>query len=204
MEKSLPGTLILATGNAGKLREFRALLADLAIEVVPQSEFDVPTVPETGLTFIENALIKARNAARHTGLPALADDSGLAVDALHGRPGIYSARYSGPDADDLANNRKLLEELAGVPEQDRGARYHCILVFLRDAEDPVPLVCEAAWEGRIAPAPRGEGGFGYDPLFLPADGEGSAAELDPAIKNRCSHRGRAMALLRERLASLGS
>ncbi len=204
MEKSLPGTLVLATGNAGKLREFRALLADLAIEVVPQSEFDVPTVPETGLTFIENALIKARNAARHTGLPALADDSGLAVDALHGRPGIYSARYSGPDADDLANNRKLLEELAGVPEQDRGARYHCILVFLRDAEDPVPLVCEAAWEGRIAPAPRGEGGFGYDPLFLPADGEGSAAELDPAIKNRCSHRGRAMALLRERLASLGS
>ncbi len=204
MEKSLPGTLVLATGNAGKLREFRALLADLAIEVVPQSEFDVPTVPETGLTFIENALIKARNAARHTGLPALADDSGLAVDALHGRPGIYSARYSGPDADDLANNRKLLEELAGVPEQDRGARYHCILVFLRDAEDPVPLVCEAAWEGRIAPAPRGEGGFGYDPLFLPADGEGSAAELDPAIKNRRSHRGRAMALLRERLASLGS
>ncbi len=204
MEKSLPGTLVLATGNAGKLREFRALLADLAIEVVPQSEFDVPSVPETGLTFIENALIKARNAARHTGLPALADDSGLAVDALHGRPGIYSARYSGPDADDLANNRKLLEELAGVPEQDRGARYHCILVFLRDAEDPVPLVCEAAWEGRIAPAPRGEGGFGYDPLFLPADGEGSAAELDPAIKNRRSHRGRAMALLRERLASLGS
>ncbi len=204
MEKSLPGTLVLATGNAGKLREFRALLADLAIEVVPQSEFDVPTVPETGLTFIENALIKARNAARHTGLPALADDSGLAVDALHGRPGIYSARYSGPDADDLANNRKLLEELAGVPEQERGARYHCILVFLRDAEDPVPLVCEGAWEGRIAPAPRGEGGFGYDPLFLPADGEGSAAELDPAIKNRCSHRGRAMALLRERLASLGS
>ncbi len=204
MEKSLPRTLVLSTGNAGKLREFRALLADLAIEVVPQSEFDVPTVPETGLTFIENALIKARNAARHTGLPALADDSGLAVDALHGRPGIYSARYSGPDADDLANNRKLLEELAGVPEQDRGARYHCILVFLRDAEDPVPLVCEAAWEGRIAPAPRGEGGFGYDPLFLPADGEGSAAELDPAIKNRRSHRGRAMALLRERLASLGS
>lgn len=204
MANALPGTLVLATGNPGKLREFRGLLADLAVEIVPQSEYDVPSVPETGLTFIENALIKARNASRHTGLPALADDSGIAVDALQGRPGIHSARYSGAAATDPENNRKLLDELSAVPEGGRTARYHCVLVFLRDAEDPVPLICEGAWEGRIGLEPRGSGGFGYDPLFLPADTDGSAAELDPATKNRISHRGAAMSLLRERLEKLGS
>lgn len=192
-------TVVLATGNPGKLVEMQQLLARFQITVVPQSDFNVPEADETGLTFIENALIKARNAAHHTGLPAIADDSGLAVDALGGAPGIYSARYSGAGANDVRNNEKLLKELASVPNQDRSARYHCALAFLRNENDPVPLICEGSWEGCIGIEPVGSGGFGYDPLFLPSDTEGSAAQLDSGTKNRISHRGKAMSLLLERL-----
>lgn len=182
--------LVLATGNAGKVREMAALLADAGIEVVAQSEFAVPEVPETGLSFLENALIKARNAARHAGLPALADDSGLCVDALDGAPGIYSARYSGT-GDDAANNQKLLAELAGVAAGERTARFHCALAMVLHGDDPLPLICEASWHGQILSAPRGSGGFGYDPLFLPDGQQVTSAELDPATKNRLSHRGQA-------------
>jgi XTP/dITP diphosphohydrolase len=187
--------LVLATGNAGKLKEFRQLLADTPFGVEPQSAFGVPEAEETGLSFVENAIIKARNAARHSGLPAIADDSGLEVDALDGAPGIYSARFAGSDADDSANNTLLLQRLAGVPENLRTARYQCVLVFMRHAADPSPLICQASWEGRILTAPRGSGGFGYDPLFWLDEQQCSAAELAPADKNRLSHRGRAMAAL---------
>ncbi len=182
--------LVLATGNAGKVREMAALLAAQGIEVVAQSDFDVPAVAETGLSFLENALIKARHASARTGLPALADDSGLCVDALDGAPGIYSARYSGT-GDDEANNRRLLDALADVDEARRTARFHCALALVRHAEDPLPLVCEASWRGRILAAPRGTGGFGYDPLFLPDGQSVTSAELDPDTKNRLSHRGQA-------------
>jgi XTP/dITP diphosphohydrolase len=182
--------IVVATSNGGKLREFAALLAPVGLRLHAQSAFGVASAEETGASFIENAIIKARHAAAATGLPALADDSGLAVDALDGEPGIHSARFAGPGADDAANNRRLLERLAGVPPERRGARFHCVLVLMRHARDPVPL-------GRILEAPRGEHGFGYDPLFLdPALGR-SAAELEPALKNRLSHRARALeALLR--------
>lgn len=189
------GEVVLASGNPGKLREFQALLADSGFTVRPQSELGVSEAAETGLTFIENALLKARHAARHTGLPAIADDSGLAVDALQGRPGIYSARFAGPAADDTANNAALLDALAGVPLAQRTARYHCVLVYLRHAEDPVPLICERCWEGYIATAPRGSGGFGYDPLFWLPDLDVMAAELEPERKNRISHRGQALQAL---------
>ncbi len=189
--------VVLATGNAGKLREMRALLAPLDWEVVPQSELGVAAAVEDAPTFIENALIKARHAARHTGLPALADDSGLAVDALGGAPGIHSARYAGGgDADNIA---KLLAELAGVPEERRGARFICVAVFLRHAEDPVPVVCQGQWRGRILAAPAGAGGFGYDPVFYVPERGCSAAELEGTEKNRISHRGRALRCLVETL-----
>lgn len=187
--------LVLASNNAGKVRELTALLAELAIEVLPQREFGVPDATESGLSFVENALIKARHAARLTGLPALADDSGIEVDALHGAPGIYSARYAGVGADDAANNARLLAELAGRPEAERGARYQCVLVLVRHAADPTPLVCQAGWSGRILCAPRGEGGFGYDPLFFVPALNATAAELEPARKNAISHRGLALAKL---------
>lgn len=189
------GRLVLATGNAGKLREIRALLEPLALEVVPQTELGVTPAEETGASFVENALLKARQAARLTGLPALADDSGLAVDALGGAPGIHSACFAGPGATDQDNNRKLLEQLAGVPETRRTARYHCVIVLLRHAADPVPLICHGRWEGRILNAPHGTGGFGYDPLFLPAGLDRTAAELPAAEKNRLSHRGQALETL---------
>ncbi|GAB4347605.1 MAG: XTP/dITP diphosphatase [Gammaproteobacteria bacterium] len=184
--------IVLATSNPGKAREIGAMLADLQIEVVPQSQFGTPEVEETGLTFIENALIKARAAAEASGLPALADDSGLEVDALGGEPGIRSARYAGNEGDDAANNAKLLEALADVPDEARTARFQCLLVLLRHATDPVPWIFQGTWEGRILRAPRGENGFGYDPLFF-VPGQGcSAAELPPEVKNRLSHRGQAL------------
>jgi XTP/dITP diphosphohydrolase len=185
--------IVLATSNAGKLREFRAALAGLELEITPQSEWNVPEAEEAGLTFVENALIKARNAAYHTGLPALADDSGLVVDALGGAPGVYSARYAGPDASDRANLDKLLIELGATPAEQRGAHFQCVLVLLRHAADPTPLICQAHWEGLITFEPYGAGGFGYDPIFLvPSEGQ-TAAEIDQAVKNRLSHRGQALA-----------
>lgn len=191
----MPKRVVLATGNRGKVKEFRDLLAARAVDVVPQSDFGVPDVDETGLTFVENALIKARNASAHTGLPAIADDSGIEVDFLNGAPGIYSARYAGEDGDSTANNAKLLEALDGTPPERRQARFQCLLVYLRHADDPTPIICQGTWEGRILEAPRGADGFGYDPLFLlPAEGC-SAAELSPGRKNEISHRGQALRCL---------
>lgn len=190
-----PETLILASGNAGKLREFQSLLAEQGFSVEAQSQRQIPNVPETGLTFVENALIKARHASRLTNLPALADDSGLEVDALNGEPGIYSARFAGPEADDEQNNQQLLQSLHEVPDAERTARYWCVLVLLRHALDPTPIICQASWEGRILRAPQGDGGFGYDPLFWLEHKGCTAAELDKAEKNAISHRGIAMAQL---------
>lgn len=192
-------SLVLASGNPGKLREFRELLEPLDFDVRPQSEFAVPEVEESGLTFVENALLKARQACRVSGLASLADDSGLEVDALRGAPGIYSARFAGEPKSDAANNRKLLEALDQVPEGQRTARYWCVLVLLRHAEDPVPRMVQICWEGEILAHPRGEGGFGYDPLFWVPEKGMSAAELSALEKNRLSHRGRALHALVEQL-----
>lgn len=191
--------VVLASGNHGKLGEFEALFGGSRISITPQSEFDVPEAEETGLTFVENAIIKARNAARHSGLPAIADDSGLEVDALDGAPGIYSSRYAGPQANDRANLDKLLQALAGTPDPQRTARFHCIIVHLRHAQDPTPLICHGVWEGRILHEPRGSNGFGYDPVFLVPGHGCSSAELPPEVKNRISHRGQALALLLQAL-----
>jgi XTP/dITP diphosphohydrolase len=192
--------VVFASNNAGKAREVAAQLRDLRIEVLPQSQFGVPSVEETGLSFVENAILKARHACQHTSLPAIADDSGVEVDALRGAPGIYSARYAGPDADDAANNARLLEALADTPDEQRSARYQCVMVYLRHAEDPTPVICQGTWEGRILREPRGNGGFGYDPLFWLPDMDRTAAELDLDTKNLLSHRGQA---LRKLLAALG-
>jgi XTP/dITP diphosphohydrolase len=192
---ALPARLVLATGNAGKLREMRAILAPWRVAVLPQSEFTAASAAETGLSFVENAILKARFAAEASGLPAIADDSGLEVDALHGAPGIYSARYAGPEADDAANNARLLRELDAIPDHERTARYRCAMVFMRWPLDPAPIVRQASWEGRIARLPRGTGGFGYDPLFLVGDGDVMAAELEAAHKNSISHRGKALRAL---------
>ena len=189
--------VVLASGNAGKLREFREVLAPLAVQLKSQAEFAVPEVEETGLCFVENAIIKARAAAQHCQLPAIADDSGLEVDYLNGAPGIHSARYSGKG--DRANNAKLLQALAGVPEQQRSARFQCVLVYMRHALDPTPLICQASWEGLILLQPRGEYGFGYDPLFYVPEHQCSSAELAPEVKNRISHRAKASAQLFEAL-----
>ncbi|NLC22719.1 MAG: RdgB/HAM1 family non-canonical purine NTP pyrophosphatase [Halomonadaceae bacterium] len=187
--------LVLASSNPGKIREFGQLFADLGLRVRPQSDFGVVDVEETGLTFVENALLKAREASRISGLPALADDSGLEVDALAGQPGIYSARYAGEPKSDERNNAKLLEELAEITGKARSGRYWCALVYLRHADDPVPLMVQRSWEGQILEAPLGEGGFGYDPLFwLPELGK-SVAQLDAEEKNRLSHRGRALSAM---------
>lgn len=193
--------LVLASGNPGKLKEFGALLAGSGFEVVPQSQLGIEDAEETGLTFVENALLKARHAARASGLPTLADDSGLCVDHLAGAPGLYSARYAGAHGDNAANNAKLLRELEGVPDERRGAFFLCVLVLLRHTADPAPLIAEGRWHGRVLQAARGLQGFGYDPLFLPNDETASAAELPPGLKNRISHRGRALAELRRKLAS---
>jgi XTP/dITP diphosphohydrolase len=192
--------IVLASSNPGKLREFNALFADSGCEVVTQASLSIDDVEETGLTFVENALLKARHAAQASGLPALADDSGLCVDMLDGAPGLYSARYAGHHGDNAANNAKLLRTLDGVPPERRRAFFMCALVLLRHAADPTPLIVEGRWHGRVLEAPRGPGGFGYDPLFLPYGQTQSAAELDPALKNHLSHRGQAMAALRARLA----
>lgn len=184
--------IVLATGNKGKVKELQALLADSGYRVFPQTEFKVPEADETGLTFVENALIKARNAAQHTGKAAIADDSGLVVDALAGAPGIYSARYAGPNATDLGNNRALLSALATVPGATRSARFHCAIVFLRSALDPIPIVCQASWEGTVLNEARGEHGFGYDPLFYVDSHQCTSAQLPADIKNQISHRGQAL------------
>lgn len=194
-------SVVLATGNAGKLAEMQNLLNDGGWNVQPQSDFAVPEVAETGLTFVENALIKARHASRYAQMPAIADDSGIEVDALNGQPGIYSARYSGVDATDASNNNKLLDALRDVPTEKRTARYHCVLVYLRHAEDPTPLICHSAWEGSILEAPIGNGGFGYDPLFFVTSHDCSAAQLEKAEKNQISHRGQALQALLMRLTA---
>ena len=184
--------VVLATGNPGKVQELRAMLDPLAIEVVPLSHFTRDAVAETGLTFVENAIIKARHAAQLAQLPAIADDSGLQVDALHGAPGIYSARYAGEHASDEDNLRELLAALAGRPAAERGGRYCCALVYMRWDADPFPLISQATWEGRIAEAPRGSGGFGYDPIFELPHRSVTVAELPAAEKNLLSHRGQAL------------
>lgn len=186
--------VVLASGNAGKLRELRAILERKDVELLPQSEFSVSDADETGLSFIENALIKARHAALATGLPAIADDSGIEVDALNGEPGIYSARYAGSHgpAADRENNAKLLRELEGVEEAERGARFQCVIAYMRHAKDPMPLICQGTWEGRILFSEEGENGFGYDPLFYVPSHGCASAQLDAATKNEISHRGQAL------------
>lgn len=197
----LPGKIVMASGNAGKLREISRILSDLDITVVPQSEFGVSDAEETGTTFVENALIKARHAAAATGLPAIADDSGIAVDALGGRPGVYSARYAGPDATDEDNNDRLLAELAGVPDAERGAAFHCVACFVTP-DDDAPIIAEGEWRGRILHERQGDGGFGYDPLFYVPELGCSSAQLSAEEKNRRSHRGKALQELGRKLHEL--
>jgi len=192
--------LVLASSNRGKLEELRPLLADTGLELLAQSDLGVVDAVEDGLSFVENALIKARHACRVTGLPALADDSGLVVDALGGAPGLDSAHYAGRHGDSLGNIARLLHELEGVPDEARGARFHCCLVLLRHATDPQPIIAEGSWEGRILRAPQGTGGHGYDPVFFDPVLGASAADLSILAKNRASHRGQALAVLRARLA----
>ncbi len=193
--------IVLASGNKGKLKEFAEMLQDFKVEVLPQSQFDVPEVPETGTTFVENAIIKARHAAEITGLPAIADDSGLEVDALDGAPGIYSARYSGDNATEVGNYQKLLTNLEGI--EQRAARFQCVLVYMRHAKDPTPIICQASWEGRIGFEPVGEQGHGYDPVFIPENETRSAAQLSADEKNAVSHRGKALELLVKAMSEKG-
>jgi XTP/dITP diphosphohydrolase len=189
------GKIVLATANAGKVREFQQPLGRCGLTVVPQSQFNIVGVAETGLTFVENAILKARHAARYSGLPAIADDSGLEVDCLDGAPGIHSARFAGDNASDTQNNQRLLRLLQDVAEDERTARFQCLLVFLRNDRDPTPIICQGTWEGRLLLAPRGDQGFGYDPLFYLPELGCTAAELPAEEKNRISHRGQAMAML---------
>jgi XTP/dITP diphosphohydrolase len=184
--------IILASSNPGKVREINQLLAGLDLHVQPQTDHGVPDIEETGLTFVENAILKARNAAQHTGLAAIADDSGIEVDALNGAPGIYSARYAGIGASDQANLEKLLAELGDLPEEKRTARFQCLMVYMRHANDPTPLICQGSWEGRILFKPQGENGFGYDPVFYVPTHDCSSAELPADVKNSLSHRGQAL------------
>jgi len=191
--------IVLASNNAGKVREFNQLLTGSDFEVLPQSEFDVMEAEETGLTFVENAILKARNAAEHTGLPAIADDSGLEVDALDSAPGIYSARYAGIGASDLQNLEKLLADIKDVPDAQRTARFQCLMVYMRHAKDPTPQIFQGTWEGRILHTPQGDNGFGYDPIFFVPTHNCSSAELEPDVKNSLSHRGQALKQLIEAL-----
>ncbi|ELV8762524.1 XTP/dITP diphosphatase [Vibrio fluvialis] len=184
--------IVLATGNQGKVREMANLLADFGFDVVAQSEFNVSEVAETGTTFIENAIIKARHAAKETGLPAIADDSGLEVDYLGGAPGVYSARYAGEDASDQQNLEKLLDAMKDVSEAQRSARFHCVLVLMRHENDPTPLVCHGKWEGRILTQAHGSNGFGYDPIFFVPEENCASAQLEPMRKKQLSHRGQAL------------
>jgi XTP/dITP diphosphohydrolase len=188
--------IVLASSNSGKLKEMNELLGDSGVQLCAQSEFAIEDAEESASTFVENALIKARHAAAKTGLPALGDDSGICVDALGGAPGLYSARYAGTHGDSAANIAKLLDALRDVPEVQRTAHFHCSVVLLRRADDPAPLIAEGRWYGRVLLAPRGDGGFGYDPVFFDPEHNASAAELDPALKNRLSHRGLALAALK--------
>ena len=198
-QSSQDRVLVLASSNPGKLKELNAMLEPLGWTVIPQSDWEISEAVEDGLGFIENALIKARHASRHTGLPALGDDSGLVVDALSGAPGIYSSRFAGADADDSANNHKLLGELKGVPESARSAHFYCAMALVRYAEDPAPLLATGRWDGQVLKTPAGVGGFGYDPLFR-VPGQGcSAAELPVQIKNRLSHRGQALSQMLEQM-----
>lgn len=192
--------LVVASSNPGKLRELAQLFGGLDYQLYPQSEFGVAEVPETGTTFVENAIIKARNAAQHTGFAAIADDSGIEVDALNGEPGVYSARFAGADAGDDANNALLVEKLRSVPEQQRSARYRAVIVYMRNAADPSPIICEGSWEGSIILEPQGQGGFGYDPYFYLADQGCTSAELSAELKNQLSHRGQALRELLEKLS----
>jgi XTP/dITP diphosphohydrolase len=192
--------VVLASSNPGKIREFSEILKPFDIEIIPQSELGVKDADETGLSFVENALLKARHAAQITGLPALADDSGLAVDALSGAPGIYSARYAGEKANDQDNIDKLLKAMQDVPEQNRSASYHCLLVFMTHELDPTPIICDGKWSGKILREPRGTSGFGYDPIFFDVSENKTAAELSPEIKNKISHRGKALNYLLKSLA----
>ena len=194
--------IVLATGNPGKVKELQSLFAPLSIEIVPQSDFNVPEVPETGTTFVENAIIKARNAAKHTGLPAIADDSGLAVDALNGQPGVYSARYAGEDATDADNIDKLLLAMVSVPSEQRSAQFNCVLVLMQSVDDPTPLISHGKWEGSILEQRRGEGGFGYDPVFWVEQNQCSAAQLSKTEKNAMSHRGKALQQLVQQLPAI--
>ena len=187
--------IVLASSNPGKVREIGQMLAGLHLAVVPQSDFGVQEAAETGLTFVENAIIKARNAAQHAGLPAIADDSGIEVDALNGAPGIYSARYAGEGASDEENLRRLLADLVAVPAEKRTARFQCLMVYMRHALDPTPVICQGTWEGRILFEPVGDNGFGYDPVFFVPTHDCSSAQLPPEVKNRLSHRGQALRLL---------
>jgi len=191
--------IVLASNNAGKVREINQLLENSGIEVLPQEQFDIEDAVEDGLTFVENAIIKARHAANLSGLPAIADDSGIEVDALNGAPGIYSARFAGEGSSDEENLLKLLREMQDIPEEQRGARFQCLMVYMRHAEDPTPIICQGTWEGRILTAPQGENGFGYDPVFFVPEQQCSSAELDAATKNSLSHRGKALQQLIKRL-----
>lgn len=191
--------IVLASGNRGKVREINQMLAGCGFEVIPQTELGVEEVEETGLTFVENAILKARAAAEQTGLPAIADDSGLEVDFLKGAPGIYSARYAGVGASDEENLQKLLGALDGVAEQERGARFRCVMVFMRHGGDPTPIICQGSWEGSIISTPQGENGFGYDPIFWVAEHQCTSAELSAEQKNCMSHRGKALQQLKAAL-----
>ncbi|WP_019528423.1 RdgB/HAM1 family non-canonical purine NTP pyrophosphatase [Dasania marina] len=184
--------IVLASGNPKKINELQKLLGDSGYQILAQSDFDTPEAIEDGLSFVENAIIKARNACLHSGLPAIADDSGLEVDALQGKPGIYSARYAGANATDASNNEKLLADMNGIDEAQRSARFQCVLVYMRHAQDPTPIICQGSWEGRILNAPQGANGFGYDPLFYVPSQQCSSAQLSPELKNALSHRGLAM------------
>lgn len=191
--------IVLASGNAGKIKELQQMLAGLHVQVVPQRELDIDDIEETGLCFVENAILKARHAASISGMPAIADDSGLEVDLLQGAPGIFSARFSGEDASDRDNNQKLLDLLGDAPLHQRTARYQCVIVFMRHANDPTPIICQGSWEGYIAFTEKGDGGFGYDPLFYVKDLNCHAAEIDKQQKNLISHRGIAMRELLKKL-----
>lgn len=192
--------IVLASNNAGKVREINQLLANQRIDIVAQKEFDIPDAVEDGLSFVENAIKKARHAARLSGLPAIADDSGIEVDALNGSPGIYSARFAGEGASDQANLEKLLREIQDVPDTERTARFQCLIVFMRHAEDPTPIICQGTWEGMILREPVGSNGFGYDPVFYVPTHDCSSAELPPEVKNNLSHRGQALQRLLSELS----
>lgn len=196
--------IVFASGNAGKVREIGQLLEGLSIDVLPQSDFNVPEIEETGCTFVENAILKARNAAHHTGLAVIADDSGIVVDVLQGRPGIVSARFAGVGASDEDNLNKLIEMIKPFPEEQRTARFICSMVYLRHEYDPVPIIAQGVWEGQLITDPKGSNGFGYDPMFYVSSQQCTSAELTPEIKNKLSHRGQALTHLLGKLSEVYS